>query len=226
MVLFIILVFFSLFIFPVIWLNYILNKNNKTLINMPFNGLEFGNQILKENELFNVKIEKTLAGDHYDLKERKVKVLEERISKKSLTAISIICHEIGHALQHKESYKPLERRTIILEKTSWIMNIGNIVLYSALPIVLSTGSIVFLKLCLIIAAFSLSISIIIQILTLDVEFDASFNRAYPIIKQKVPIQYHKACKSILTAAALTYVIGVIRNFLSIRFLWMIISKIR
>ena len=224
--LFIILVFFSLFIFPVIWLNYILNKNNKTLINMPFNGLEFGNQILEENKLLNVKIEKTLVGDHYDLKERKVKVLEERISKKSLTAISIICHEIGHALQHKENYKPLERRNIIVKKTSWILNIGNIVLYSALPIVLSTGSIVLLKLCFIVAAFSLSISIIIQILTLDVEFDASFNRAYPIIKQKVPIQYHKACKSILTAAALTYVIGVIRNFLSIRFLWMIISKIR
>ena len=193
---------------------------------MPFNGLEFGNQILKENELFNVKIEKTLAGDHYDLKERKVKVLEERISKKSLTAISIICHEIGHALQHQESYKPLERRTIIVKKTSWILNIGNIFLYSALPIVLSTGSIVFLKLCFIVAAISLLISIIIQVLTLDVEFDASFNRAYPIIKQKVPIEYHKACKSILTAAALTYVIGVIRNFLSIRFLWMIVSKIR
>ena len=226
MVLFIILVFFSLFIFPVIWLNYILNKNNKTLINMPFNGLEFGNQILEENKLLNVKIEKTLVGDHYDLKERKVKVLEERISKKSLTAISIICHEIGHALQHQESYKPLERRTIIVKKTSWILNIGNVFLYSALPIVLSTGSLVFLKLCFIVAAFSLLISIIIQVLTLDVEFDASFNRAYPIIKQKVPIEYHKACKDILTAAALTYVIGVIRNFLSIRFLWMIISKIR
>ena len=226
MVLFIILVFFSLFIFPVIWLNYILNKNNKTLINMPFNGLEFGNQILEENELLNVKIEKTLVGDHYDLKERKVKVLEERISKKSLTAISIICHEIGHALQHQESYKPLERRTIIVKKTSWILNIGNVFLYSALPIVLSTGSLVFLKLCFIVAAFSLLISIIIQVLTLDVEFDASFNRAYPIIKQKVPIEYHKACKDILTAAALTYVIGVIRNFLSIRFLWMLVSKIR
>ena len=224
--LFIILIIFSLFVFPVLWLNYILNKNNKTLINMPFNGLEFGNQILKENELFNVKIEKTLAGDHYDLKERKVKVLEERISKKSLTAISIICHEIGHALQHQESYKPLERRTIIVKKTSWILNIGNVFLYSALPIVLSTGSLVFLKLCFIVAAFSLLISIIIQVLTLDVEFDASFNRAYPIIKQKVPIEYHKACKDILTAAALTYVIGVIRNFLSIRFLWMIVSKIR
>ena len=223
---FVILVFFSLFIIPVFWLNYILNKNNKTLINMPFNGLEFGNQILKENELYNVKIEKTLVGDHYDLKERKVRILEERISKKSLTAISIVCHEIGHALQHKESYKPLERRTSIVKKTSWILNIGNVVLYSALPIVLSTGSMAFLKLCFVVAALSLFISIIIQILTLDVEFDASFNRAYPIIKQKVPVQYHKACKSILTAAALTYVIAVIRNFLSIRFLWMILSKIR
>ncbi|GIR78976.1 MAG: hypothetical protein CM15mP81_04860 [Alphaproteobacteria bacterium] len=43
-------------------------------------------------------------------------------------------------------------------------------------------------------------------------FDASFNRALPILKEKVPKEYHKACRSILLAAAFTYVIGTIRNF--------------
>ena len=54
---------------------------------MPFTGLEFGETILNEIGLNDVKIEKSLSVDHYDLSEKKVKVTEDRLSKKSLTAI-------------------------------------------------------------------------------------------------------------------------------------------
>ena len=91
-----------------IWLNHVFTKNDKILINMPFNGLQFGQMIINEKGLKGVKIEKSLSMDHYDLSERKVKVSEDRLSK-SLTAITIICHEIGHAIQHQENYKPLEK---------------------------------------------------------------------------------------------------------------------
>ena len=82
------------------------------------------------------------------------------------------------------------------------------------------------KICLAIAALSLVISAFIHLITLDVEIDASFNKAYPIIKQKVPVEYHQACKSILLAAALTYVIGVFRSFFSLRFIWLLITRMR
>ena len=62
--------------------------------------------------------------------------------------------------------------------------------------------------------------------SLDVEIDASFNKAYPIIKQKVPAEYHEACRSILLAAALTYVIGVFRSFFSLRFIRLLITRMR
>ena len=65
--LFIIFVIFSLFVFPVLWLNYILNKNNKTLINMPFNGLEFGNQILKENGFKICIVSPELQGHNHSI---------------------------------------------------------------------------------------------------------------------------------------------------------------
>ena len=92
-------------------------KNDVILENMPFNGLEFGNLILKERGLQNVLIEQTKIGDHYDLTEKKIKVLDERLEKKSITAISIVCHEIGHAIQHSENYKPLEQRNKIVKNT-------------------------------------------------------------------------------------------------------------
>ena len=217
---------FILFVAPIIWYNYIFKKNDKVLINMPFTGFEFGKELLQEHNLNDVQIEATKLGDHYDLINKKVMVLEDRLAKKSLTSITIICHEIAHAIQHKENYKPLKRRNVIIRSTSWITQLGSGILLIGFPIIFATGSYGFIKICLGIAAFSLLISALIHIITLDVEIDASFNKAYPIIKQKVPVEYHQACRSILLAAALTYVIGVFRSFFSLRFIWMLITRMR
>ena len=217
---------FILFVAPIIWYNYIFKKNDKVLINMPFTGFEFGRELLQEHNLNDVQIEGTKLGDHYDLINKKVMVLEDRLGKKSLTSITIICHEIAHAIQHKENYKPLKRRNVIIRNTSWITQLGSGILLLGFPIIFATGSYGFIKICLAIAAFSLLISALIHIITLDVEIDASFNKAYPIIKQKVPAEYHEACRSILLAAALTYVIGVFRSFFSLRFIWLLITRIR
>ena len=217
---------FILFVAPIIWYNYIFKKNDKVLINMPFTGFEFGRELLQEHDLNDVQIEGSKLGDHYDLINKKVMVLEDRLGKKSLTSITIICHEIAHAIQHKENYKPLKRRNVIIRNTSWITQLGSGILLIGFPIIFATGSYGFIKICLAIAAFSLLISALIHIITLDVEIDASFNKAYPIIKQKVPAEYHEACRSILLAAALTYVIGVFRSFFSLRFIWLLITRMR
>ena len=217
---------FILFVAPIIWYNYIFKKNDNVLINMPFTGFEFGKELLQEHNLNDVQIEATKLGDHYDLINKKVMVLEDRLGKKSLTSITIICHEIAHAIQHKENYKPLKRRNVIIRNTAWITQLGSGILLIGFPIIFATGSYGFIKICLAIAAFSLLISALIHIITLDVEIDASFNKAYPIIKQKVPAEYHEACRSILLAAALTYVIGVFRSFFSLRFIWLLITRMR
>ena len=61
---------------PVIWINYVFKKNDHILPNMPFDGYEFGNQLIKELKLKDVRLEKTLIGDHYDLNDKKVKYLK------------------------------------------------------------------------------------------------------------------------------------------------------
>ena len=224
------LFYFAIFLFlsimPMIWLNYIFSKNDNILVNMPFNGLQFGQMVLNERGLNGVKIEKSLSVDHYDLNEKKVKVSEDRLSRKSLTAISIVCHEIGHAIQHHEKYKPLEQRTNLVKNTAWITQLGGAILMIGIPTILATGSYSFIKVCLVLAFISLLIGVFVHLITLEVELDASFNRALPIIIEKVPAEYHDACRSILKAAAFTYIIGVIRTFISLRFIWLLLSRIR
>ena len=224
------IVYFIIFLIlstaPVFWLNYVFNKNDQILLNMPFTGLEFGKLILKDYGLTEVKIEQSLNVDHYDLLEKKVKVTQDRLSKKSLTAISIVCHEIGHAIQHKEKYKALEQRTSLVKNTAWISQIGSSILLIGIPTILATGYYPLIKVCLLLALLSLLIGIIVHLITLEVELDASFNKALPILIEKVPPEYHDSCKSILRAAAFTYVIGVVRNFVSLRFIWLMLSRVR
>ena len=220
------IIFLILSTVPVIWLNYVFHKNDQILINMPFTGLEFGRLILSDYGLTEVKIEKSLTVDHYDLLEKTVKVTENRLSKKSLTAISIVCHEIGHAIQHKEKYKALEQRTSLVKNTAWISQIGSSILLIGIPTILATGYYPLVKICLLLALLSLLIGIIVHLITLEVELDASFNKALPILIEKVPAEYHDSCRSILRAAAFTYVIGVVRNFVSLRFIWLMLSRVR
>ena len=218
--------FFLITIIPVIWINNVFKKNDKILPNMPFDGHEFGDQLIKEFKLKDVRLEKTLIGDHYDLEQKKVRVREERLKRKSLTSISIVCHEIGHAIQHSEGYSPLFTRTKLVKNTQWLNKISALIIYTGLPLIFATGSLPLIKLCVIIVLLSMLIGLVIHLITLEVELDASFNKAFPIIKEKIPEVYHDACYTVLRAAAFTYVIGVFKNIISLRFMWSVLKRIR
>ena len=218
--------FFIVFILPKVWLNFAMKSNDKELENMPFNAEEFGQLILEENNLKNVIIEETSLVDHYDLNDKTVRVKEGRLAKKSLTSIAIVCHEIGHAIQHAEGYGPLIKRTNIVEKTQWLSKVGGVILYSGLPLILATGSFGFIKVCLILVLISVLLGVFVHLITLEVEIDASFNRAMPILQQKIPSEYHAQCKNVLNAAAFTYIVGALTSFLSLRYIWLLLSRVR
>ena len=214
------------FLLPKFWLSYSMNRSDTDLSGMPFNAEEFGKLLLEENGLNEVVLEETNQVDHYDLNDKAVRVKEGRLQKKSLTALSIVCHEIGHAIQHKEEYGPLVKRTEIVQKTQWLTKFGGVVLYSGLPIILATGNFGFIKVCLFLVLASVLVGVFIHLITLDVELDASFKRAMPILKEKIPEEYHAQCQNILRAAAFTYVIGALTSFLSLRYIWLLLTRLR
>ena len=218
------LVFIFVFIAPSLWLKYTFNKNDKVLCDMPFSPREFGNEILSELNITNVALEQTKTFDHYDPEKKSVRVLAERCVRKSLTALSIVCHEIGHAIQDYEGYKPLKQRTEIIKKTAWLSRVSNTLMLFAVPAVLASGAYSFLKICVIIILVSTLIGLFTHLITLEVELDASFNRAMPILEKKIPETYHEACRSVLKAAAFTYVAVVFANVFSFRYLWLLLTR--
>ena len=195
-----------LFLFlPSLWVNYVLKKNNKILSDMPFTGKELGNRILHELEIDNVKIQSIKHLDHYNPIEKKVHISEDKIDKKSITSISVVVHEIGHAIQDKENYKPLILRQKLIKKTNIFQKIGSFLLIIGLPSIFTFTKSPFITfIAAIIIMGCLSTNVLIHLITLPVEFDASFKRALPILKKYVPNENMKQCKSVLRAAAFTY----------------------
>ncbi len=201
---FYILPFLILFL-PNIWVNYILKKYNKILPDMPFTGKELGNKIIKEQQLDKVTINPIKQLDHYNPINKKIHISDDKINKKSITSIAVITHEIGHAIQDKENYKPLKLRQTLIEKTLIFQRLGSILLIIGLPSIFAFTKSPFVTLiAALIIMGCLTTNVLIHLITLPVELDASFKRALPILKKYVPRENIYQCKSVLRAAALTY----------------------
>ena len=196
--------FLSLFL-PSIWVSYVLKKNNEILPDMPFTGKELGLKLLKENKLDNVLIESIKQVDHYNPLEKKVRISEDKLDKKSITSIAVVAHEIGHAIQDKENYKPLLLRQKLIEKTILFQRVGSFLLIIGLPSIFAITKSPFITfLAAILIMGCLSTNVVIHLITLPVEFDASFKRALPILQKYVPNENMRQCRSVLRAAAFTY----------------------
>ncbi|MDB4860618.1 zinc metallopeptidase [Alphaproteobacteria bacterium] len=196
--------FLSLFL-PSIWVNYVLRKNNNPLPDMPFTGKELGLKILQEKKLENVLIEPIKQIDHYNPLEKKVNISEDKLNKKSITSIAVVAHEIGHAIQDKENYKPLLLRQKLIEKTILFQRVGSFLLIIGLPSIFAITKSPFITfLAAILIMGCLSTNVVIHLITLPVEFDASFKRALPILQKYVPKENMRQCRSVLRAAAFTY----------------------
>ena len=187
------------------WVSYVLKKNNEILQDMPFTGKELGLKLLKENKLDNVLIEPIKQVDHYNPLEKKVRISEEKLNKKSITSIAVVAHEIGHAIQDKENYKPLLLRQKLIEKTIIFQKVGSFLLIIGLPSIFAITKSPFITfLAAILIMGCLSTNVVIHLITLPVEFDASFKRALPILQKYVPNENMRQCRSVLRAAAFTY----------------------
>jgi len=208
---------------PIIIFNFIINRYDTELAKMPFTGEEFGDKILADNDLKTVPIEASKTPDHYDPDAKAIRIKQQRLNRKSITALSIICHEIGHAIQDKEEYEPLKRRQRIIKYTHWISRLTIGISAIGIGPIIATGMIPLIKVIIFLVILGILINVVLHLITLDVEFDASFNRALPILRENIPEEYHNQCRYILSAAAFTYVVGSLSSLFSLRY-WLILLR--
>lgn len=197
----------ALLIGPNFWVKRVLEKNSTERNDLPGTGAELAQHLMKRFDLKEVTLETTEKGDHYDPTSRTIRLTPSVYNGKSLTAIATAAHEFGHALQHHKSYKPLLTRTAMAKQAYYVQNAASIALLLIPFLSMIPGLAIFARAVLVFVVGSMFFSAIIHLVTLPVEFDASFGRALPILQQGdyIDPKDFGTVRKILLACALTYV---------------------
>lgn len=168
-------------------------------------GAQAAQRVLQANGVYGVRIEHVSGNltDHFDPKTNVIRLSDNVYSNTSTAAIGVACHEAGHAVQYAQSYFPIKIRTAIIP----ITNFGSRL---AMPLILlgllfsAFGSFSSTLVYIGIACFGLSL--VFQLITLPVEFNAS-RRALEAIEngQLLSENELRGARKTLSAAAMTYV---------------------
>ncbi len=177
-------------------------------------GVQAARKILDTHGLNNVQIEHAsgVLGDHYDPRTKTVRLSDAIYHGDSIASIAVAAHECGHAIQHAENYGFIALRNSILPICSLSSNLAWPMLFFG--IIFSIQGLLYIGIILLLAVLTF------QIITLPIEFNAS-SRALKILNEEgmIDSQEQAEVRSMLSAAAMTYVAAVISSALQIlRFL--------
>lgn len=174
-------------------------------------GEQTARMILDSNGLSNVRIIPISGSltDHYNPTNKTIALSETVINSTSIAAVSVAAHECGHAVQDLRGYTPYLVRAKIVPVVNFASQIS-------IPILMIGLFMSYFNFLLPIGIALFSFTLIFQIVTLPVEFDASF-RALDLLLGKGILSNNEigSSKKVLRAAALTYVAGVITSFLTL-----------
>lgn len=193
---------------PQWWVKRVLSRYRTPADRYPRSGAQLARELLERLGLEAVKVERAEPGqDHYDPEARAVRLSPEHYDRGSLTAITVAAHEVGHAVQHADGYRPLIWRTRLVKSLTRLQRLG-VILIALMPVVILALRLPAAGVTLLLVGIaSLASGIIIHLMTLPTEFDASFRRAMPLLVKggylREEDRWH--ARRILTAAALTYV---------------------
>ncbi len=199
-----------------ITINY--NKYKKISVHNKITGSEVARMILSANGLDNIYVVETQGDltDHYDPKRKVIRLSYDIYHGESIAALSVAAHECGHAIQDKENYSFFRMRSMLVPIVNLISYLG----YVGLIIALFVSVVGYIKISIGI----LFATIVFQLVTLPVEFDASKRGKEQLkILNLIDDDEAEGCRKMLFAAALTYVAGLLSNLLQLLRLIMILG---
>ena len=181
------------------------NKYSSQLSRRGLTAAQAVQYVLRSRELHNVSIQRVSGQltDHFDPRENVIRLSEGVFDSTSSAAIGVACHEAGHAIQYAEGYGPLKVRNAIIPVTNLGAQLSG-------PLIMAGFIMAGFSQKLIVLAYlgvlCFALSTVFQLITLPVEFDASRRAMAAIDSQNLLTEdEQKGVKSVLSAAALTYV---------------------
>jgi Zn-dependent membrane protease YugP len=216
----------ALVFLPGLWVQRVLSKYAEPVDRYPGTGGELARHLLDELGLADVRVEVTEQGDHYDPVTRAVRLTQEKFVGRSLTAITVAAHEVGHAHQDSQSFKPLRWRSTLVKLAAPAQRLGAGILILA-PLIGIVSRTPLVGLLMFLGGFlAMGMTTVIHLVTLPTELDASFARALPWLREggylKEGDEPH--ARKLLRAAALTYLSASLMSLLNVARWWAILRR--
>ncbi len=181
-----------------------------TKIKRNMTGFEVARRILDHNGLSKVHIVEVKGelSDHYDPTQKVVRLSTPIFHESSVASVAVAAHEVGHALQDKDNYIYLKIRAALVPVVSLISYLG----YFAILVAIFAGITQYLMIGILI----LLATLVFQIVTLPVEFNASKRANQQLLELGlIDVSEKENVKGMLNAAALTYVAALVATLLQI-----------
>ena len=171
---------------PHLWTKHVFKRYNTSIDKLPGTGGELAQHLITHLKLTGFNVEALeRGGDHYNPENKTVCLSTDVYERKSLTAVVIAAHEIGHALQHYTGFKPLYLRWKLAKYIAFTEKTASIILVSFPFVSLLVKSPFVGILMLASGILILLLPVIFHLVTLPVEWDASFNRALPLLIEAI-----------------------------------------
>lgn len=212
--------------FPSVWVRIVMNRHSRQRDDLPGTGGELAAHLIKRFELEGVAVEETTErNDHYDPIAGVVRLSPDNFNGRSLTAVAVAAHEVGHAIQFTrgESISHLRRKYM---PAAMSLKRAGILVFMVMPIVgfvVKAPAIIFAMIAIglglqLLGAFA-------YLIVLPEEWDASFSKALPILVDGdyVAERDLPAVASVLKAAALTYFAAALADLVNIG-RWLLILR--
>ncbi|WP_284640917.1 zinc metallopeptidase [Paenibacillus silviterrae] len=191
------------------------NKFSDVPVESGLTGYEVARRMLDENGLYDVPVEAVPGAltDHYDPIARAVRLSEPVYYERSISAVSVAAHEVGHAIQHKVSYPMLVAR----HKMFPIVNFSS----GIAPFLLLGGFLFKFSGLILLGIILFSAAVAFQLITLPVEFNASSRaRDNMVAAGFIRNSEESGVSKVLNAAALTYVAAALISVLQLlEYIW-------
>ena len=194
------------------------NKYKKISVKNKLSGFEAARGILDANGLSNIHIVEVRGhlSDHYDPRRKVIRLSTDIFHGETIAAVAVASHEVGHAIQDKEGYTFMRIRSMIVP----VVNITSYVGYILIVISMLLSAMNMFWLAIGLMAFS----IVFQVITLPVEYNASSKAEEQVQKLNlVDLDEVNGVKKMLGAAALTYVASLLTQMLQIVRLVMVMN---
>lgn len=185
-------------------------------------GAQAARIVLTNAGITNVSVERVAGNltDHYDPRTNVIRLSDSVYDSMTVSAVGVACHEAGHAVQYAVGYKPIKLRAAIIPVT----NIGS---YLSWPLLL-IGLIFNFPQLITLGILLFGLVVLFQLVTLPVEFNASA-RALKAIKEQAIFtdeEQLNGAKSVLSAAAMTYVAALLVSLAQLLRLILLFGKRR